>query len=155
MLHRKLLPHALALIGLAAFLHGGCTITFDPPDGGTTEKVTIRIMNNTSADLDPELYITSQVLPRTDFFKAANKYTDFGVFDQGLMGPFSQETFVVNCSAARQVGTTGGSFKSGQDLVRADREIILTQETVFMCGEVITFTYSRTSSGYTVGFKLD
>lgn len=156
MFRRNALLPSLALMCLATFLHGGCSVTLDPGDNGGTEgKVTIRIVNSTAADLDPQIYISSQVLSRDDFFKSANKYTNYGVFDQGLLGPYGQETFTIDCADAREVGTAGGRFNDGENTVGSDRNYILTQENVFFCDGVITFTYSRTNDGYTVRYVLD
>jgi len=148
---------ACALFGLAALIHGGCTLTFDPIPGATGEdgKVTIRIVNNTGADLDPQVFIADSVLPRDVLFLQANKYTDFGVFDRGLLGPYGQETFAVDCVDARVVGTAGGLFDNDSSSNEGDREIILAQEAVYLCGDRITFTYNRSGGVYTVTFRLD
>ena len=155
MFRRKAIYPTLALMVLVVLIHGGCTITVDPNNQGTEGKVTIRIINATSLDLDPQLYMAGQVLSRTQLFTDAHKYTDFGVFDQGLLGPFGQETFTVDCADARVVGTAGGRFDNDSNTEESDRQIILTQETVFLCGDVITFTYSRSGSGFTVDFDLN
>jgi hypothetical protein len=155
MLPRNKLFPALALMALAVILPGGCNITIDDGIHGTDGMVTIRVINDTALDLDAQIYIASQVLPRNDLFKQSHKYTAFGVFDEGLLGPYGQETFTVDCADARAVGTTGGKFDNDSNTEESNREIILTQETVFLCGDVITFTYSRTNEGFTVDFDLN
>ena len=156
MTRRNLALPILILSGLAVLLHGGCSITFNPtPNGGTEGKVTIRVVNNTSVDLDPQIFIAASVLPRNELFQQKYKYTDYGVFDEGLLGPYGSETFTLDCADARAVGTLGGKFNENGTVEKGDREYILTQENVYFCGDVITFTYSRTSDGYTVNYDLN
>jgi hypothetical protein len=141
---------------MAALIGGGCTFTFYPINpGGEEGKVTVRVINYTAADLDPQIFIADQVLQRNQLFKQANKYTEYGVFNRGVLGPYGQATFTLDCADVRVIGSAGGLFGNDASTNEGDREIILAQETVFLCGDLVTFSYRSSGGKYTVGFDLD
>lgn len=162
MFAQRFILRAACLVGLAVLLPAGCVITVEPTDGGeggdgggTTEKITVRIFNNTNTDLDPEIYISAEPITKDELFHKSNKFTEFGVFDAGVLGPRGIETFEIDCAQTRVIGTAGGRFESETNPEQSDREIVLAQDLVFLCGDRITFIYSRTVGGFTTRFELD
>ncbi|MCA9242553.1 MAG: hypothetical protein KDA32_01260 [Phycisphaerales bacterium] len=155
----------MGLVALALpLMMGGCTITFDPnpndgnnnpndPDPGT---VTIRVLNRTNTTLDPEIYVAGSAVTVSQLFSSSRKYTEFGVGTLGLLGPFGSDSFTLTCAEARVLGTKGGAF--GDNLNNPDgtgRQIVLTQELVFDCGAVITFSFERSGGGFTTTFEVE
>ncbi len=158
------LRFALVIALVPLLSGGGCVVTVDPLDGnggdgdggdGTETVITIRIINATNTDLDPEIYISDQPVSKEELFTAANKYRAFGVFDSGVLGPLGTETFELDCSLVRVIGTTGGRFESETNPEQSDREFFLAQDSVFICGDRITFTYKETLTGFTTELDLD
>lgn len=142
---------------LAAVLIGGCTISPapnandngpPPPPPVTTYSVAIRNLSATT--IDPDIYISS--VATTDpaaLFVPANKYTRFGVGTRGLLAPGDVARFELDCATAMAIGTPGGFF--GEDLDRPDgqgQQRILTQATVFSCGDTVTFIFSRQGDAF-------
>lgn len=138
---------------------GGCVIRFDPlPDdpgnGGGDDQpadaVTIVVVNETGATIDPEIYVTDD--PVTDpaqLFASRNKFTRFGVGNRGLLGDFDTDSFTLDCAAARVVGTKGALF--GDDLENPDGvgpQRVFSQDVGFVCGETITFRFSRSGDSF-------
>jgi hypothetical protein len=159
MFGRHFLWRAACLVSLALLLPGGCVVTVEPTDNGDgngddgagngVTTITIRVINTTSTGLDPEVYIADEPVTRDELFVASRKYTDFGVFGLGVIAEHSSDSFTLECSAARVVGTAGGKF--GDDIknpVGSGTERFLAQDYQFRCGERITFTYSQTASGF-------
>jgi hypothetical protein len=145
------------LTAAAAVLVGGCTISPapnsndngpPPPPPVTTYSVAIRNLSTTT--IDPDIHISSAAT--TDpaaLFVPANKYTRFGVGTRGLLAPGDVARFELDCAAALAIGTPGGLF--GDDLDHPDgqgQQRILTQATVFSCGDTITFIFSAGSAGF-------
>jgi len=61
-------------------------------------------------------------------FVDGNKFTAFGVGTLGLLAPSSSDTFEIDCSNARVIGTKGGRF--GDNLNQPDgvgQQVVLTQ----------------------------
>jgi hypothetical protein len=157
---------AAALVGLALLLPGGCVVTVEPTDGGDGNgddgagngviTITIRVINTTNTGLDPEIYLADEPVTHDELFVASRKYTDFGVFGLGVIAEHSSDSFTVECSAARVVGTAGGKF--GDDIknpIGSGTERFLAQDSQFFCGERITFTYSQTAGGFNTTVVVD
>lgn len=164
MCRRSFLLRAVVLVGLAALLVGGCTITVDPVDmgtngdgeGGAADEITIRIVNNSNTGLDPEIYLASGPVTRDQLFVASRKYTDFGVLGLGVIAAHDSDSFTVPCSEARVVGTKGGSF--GDKLTEPEghgTERILSQDVQFFCGEQITVFYGRAGDGFATAIDVN
>ncbi len=151
------------LLTLAPLLALGCTVTVDPnPNNGggganpDPDTVTIRVFNRTNTTLDPEIHVATAPVTITQLFFNSRKYTDFGVGTLGLLGPRGSDSFALPCSQVRVLGTEGGAF--GDDLNNPDgrgRQIVLTQELVFDCGSVITFSFERDGDGFTTAFEVE
>lgn len=146
-----------AVVAGGASLLGGCTISPatngndngpPPPPPVTTFAVTIR--NLTATTIDPDIHISAAAT--TDpaaLFVPANKYTRFGVGTRGLLAPGDVADFELDCAAAMAIGTPGGFF--GDDLDNPDgqgQQRILTQATVFSCGDTVTFIFSRQGDAF-------
>lgn len=154
---------ALLLFGCAwAAAGGGCMITIDPPPGGGGDRgggtgtITIRIVNTTNTTLDPEIFVSATAVSSEELFQPERKYTRFGVGTLGLIGPGGSDEFRLNCPEARVIGTRGGKF--GDDLNNPEgsgRRIVLTQELNIVCGDRVTFTFSRTAGGFTTRFDVN
>ena len=160
---RFLLPTA-CLIALIALLPGGCVITVDPIDGGdgdgdaggdgTTQEITIQIINATPNTLDPEIFLSATPVDAVGLFQLNNKYTLFGVGRLGLLAGSDTESFTIDCSQARVIGTLGGSFGGGADNndltnpAGSGTQRVLAQDQVFFCGERVTFTYRQSGAGF-------
>ncbi|MCG3126824.1 MAG: hypothetical protein CHACPFDD_01679 [Phycisphaerae bacterium] len=146
-------------------LAAGCIITDGGGDdnnndngggGGGANSITIRLINTTSVTLDPEIYLTTDAITDPDqLFTADRKYTSFGVGGRGLLADFDSDSFTLACTAVRVIGTRGGLF--GDDLNNPDgagQQRILAQDAGFVCGDVITLTYSRSGGEYTTSISV-
>jgi hypothetical protein len=162
---RHLVWRAACLVALVALLPGGCVVTVDPIDetdgdgdgnGGTpATQITIRIVNTTNVTLDPEIYISAEPVSVDQLFRSANKYKAFGVGTQGILADFDSDSFSLDCSAARVIGTRGGKF--GDNLNQPDGDgdqIVLQQELNVFCGGTVTFTYSREAGGFSTSYNV-
>jgi hypothetical protein len=155
---------AAGVLALALLLPGGCVITVDEIDGadggdgnggGTTEQITVRVVNTSNVTLDPEIYISAEPVSVEELFRSANKFTRFGVGTQGILADHDSDTFALDCSDVRVIGTTGGTF--GDDLDNPDgtgQQIVLTQELNIFCGGTVTFTYSGSGGEFTTEYDV-
>lgn len=166
----RLLAWSVCLLGLVTLVPGGCTITIDPnfpldpntggndPNDATT--LTIRVVNSTGNTLDPQIYLADGPVDLAGLFTASRKYTDYGVGRLGLLAKNTSDSFTIDCSEARVIGTRGGSFGGGDDgndlnnPAGSGRQLVLTQELVFFCGDRITFTYDQSGGGFTTSFDI-
>jgi hypothetical protein len=139
----------LGLGVLAAMLMGGCTITVVPGGDGNTPPptpttITIRIYNNTTKPLDPQIYTGGDPnAGAAGLFVAANRRVGFGVGSLGIMEPRTSAAFTVECGQLRLCGTGGGAF--GDDLLAPDgtgRQVMLEENVSVLCGDTLTFTFS-------------
>ena len=147
----------------AAALLGGCTVSPEPngndnepppPPPVTTFGVVIRNLSATT--IDPDIHISSTAT--TDpaaLFVPGNKYTRFGVGTRGLLAAGDVARFELDCAAALALGTPGGFL--GEDLDHPDgqgQHRILTQATVFSCGDTITFILSSGAEGFETSIAI-
>jgi len=140
---------------------GGCVISVEPDPnngggGGGDDKITIRLVNATNVTLDPQVFFSSEAVSTDGLFQAGNKFTAFGVGTLGLIADSDSVSFEIDCTAARVLGTLGGSF--GNNLNAPDgqgRQLVLTQELNVFCGDRVTFTYLRSGDGFTTNFDVD
>lgn len=165
---RLLLMQAACLVGMLTLVYGGCTITIDPDDldpnddggGGTTDVITIRIVNQTTHTLDPQIYVSADPVSVDDLFQSGNKCTTYGVGRLGLLAGNSSDDFELNCELVRVIGTLGGSFGGGEDdndlndPAGSGTQLVLTQDLVFYCGAQITFTYRETGGQFVTTFSV-
>ncbi|MFQ5805672.1 MAG: hypothetical protein ACE5I3_04395 [Phycisphaerae bacterium] len=169
MFARRFLLRPVCLIGLATLWPGGCVITVDPIDGGnggdngdgTTEQITVRVVNATGHTLDPEIYVASEPVDLDHLFTRSRKFTQFGVGRLGLIAANDTDSFTIDCAQARMVGTLGGSFGGGSDRndltdpAGSGTQLVLTQDLVFYCGNRITFMYRRSGDGFLTTLDID
>ena len=157
--HLRTLWVGVALGCVALTLNtGGCIIEVDPPPsgggsggsggsggGGEPTTITLRIINETGATLDPQIYVTADAITDPSaLITRSNQFTRFGVGNRGLLGDFDSDTVTFDCTEARVLGTAGGLF--GDDLENPDGEgtqRILGQDTIFECGDTITLRFGR------------
>ncbi len=143
---------------------GGCIIEVDPlpsgggggsgggsgGGGGEPTSITLRIINETGATLDPQIYVTADAITDpSELITRSNAFTRFGVGNRGLLGDFDSDTVTFDCSEARVLGTAGGLF--GDDLENPDGEgqqRILGQDTIFECGDTITLRFGRSGGAF-------
>jgi len=167
----QILLRAVALLMMITLLPGGCAISFNPDPNDTVDpndtggpapdEITIRVVNASANTLDPQIYIAGQPVTAAELFASSNKFTEYGVGRLGLIAGNDSDSFTISCADARVVGTTGGSFGGGDDgndltePAGTGRQLVLTQELVFYCGDQITFTYSRSGDGFTTTFDTD
>jgi len=155
----------LLLTGPIALLLAGCMLTLTPSDGGadngdgdgtggdTTDTLTVRVVNLTNVSLDPEIYVSAEPVSVDELFQPANKYTAFGVGTTGILADRDSDTFALDCSQARLIGTRGGRF--GDDLNNPEgtgQQVVLTQELSVFCEGSVTFTYARAGDGFTTAY---
>lgn len=142
----------------------GCIVTVEPIDGGDggdggggPTTITVRLFNATNIGLDPQIFISADALSAEALFASAtNKFTSFGDFGLGLLGAGDVAGFDLDCAAVRVLGTPGGSF--GNDLQSPEGsgiQRVLSQDAQFNCGDTITFTYSRSGSGFATSFGIN
>lgn len=148
------------LFAAAALLPAGCVIEIDPPpgggNGGPGPTVTIRIVNESDTGLDPQIFFSATAGTRDELFNPANKFTNFGVLGSGLLDRFSSDSFTVECSQARLIGTLGGSFGGNiNNPEGTGTERLVAQDSFFLCGETITFIYRRSGAGFTTSVALN
>ncbi len=138
---------------LAALLMGGCTVTVipggdanNPPTTPTT--VTIRIYNNTSKPLDPQIYVGGPVDGgATGLFIPDYRRIGFGVGSLGIMEAHTAASLTVDCGQLLLFGTAGGVF--GDDLLAPDgtgRQVVLQENANVLCGDTVTFTFTSEGS---------
>lgn len=145
----------LSLFSIIGLNGGGCVIDLSPGGGGSDGKITIVIRNATNTDLDPEIYLSDVALSSDELLQDENKYTLFGVQSRGVLGPQDDETIELDCAEVRVVGTAGGIF--GDDFTDPEgtgNQRLLSQSASFDCGEVITFTFSRSGSGFSTSVDV-
>jgi hypothetical protein len=169
---RHLLLQTACLVSMLTLTTGGgCTITLDPTDldpndcgGGTTpaeDLITVRIVNQTSHTLDPQIYASAETVSVDDLFQSGNKYTNYGVGRLGLLAGNTSDDFELDCELVRVIGTLGGSFggdDDGNDLndpAGCGTRLVLTQDLVFYCGAQITFTYRESAGQFVTTFSVD
>jgi hypothetical protein len=154
---RRLAPAAVLLLA-------GC-VTIDPGNGGNNndnnapppQSIRVVVVNATDTNLDPEIYRSATPVSVGELFaNANNKFTNFGVFTIGIMGPGDREEFDLPCAEARVLGTRGGVFGEERNNPEGTgRQIVLTQDLNIFCDGRVTFTYSRTSGGFTTTFDVE
>jgi hypothetical protein len=164
----RLFVQTACLVSMLTLAYGGCAVTIDPTDldpnnadgGAATGVITIRIVNQTSHTLDPQIYVSAQPVSVSDLFRSSRKYTDYGVGRQGLIAAYTSDDFDLDCAQARVIGTRGGVFGGGEDdndlnnPAGSGTQLVLTQDLVFYCGARITLTYRETSGGFTTAFSV-
>ncbi|RMF74793.1 MAG: hypothetical protein D6744_14145 [Planctomycetota bacterium] len=143
----------------------GCVVTIDPIDdggdgggdpGSQDGTVTIRVVNNTTTGLDPEIYLADGPVSESELFDDSRKFVEFGVFGLGVIDALSSDSITVTCEQARMVGTKGGTFgETVQDPQGTGTKRVLAQELQFNCGDRITFIYSRAGDGFETTFEVD
>lgn len=142
----------------AALALGGCVIDIQPDPGGgggSSQVITIRVINSSNVTLDPQIYVSATPVSTDELFADGNKFTRFGVGTLGLIGGADTDTFTIDCSAARVIGTRGGSF--GDDLTNpqgSGQQIVLTQELSIFCEGTLTLTYSGAGSNFNTNFTV-
>ena len=155
----------LFLTALIALFIAGCMLTIDPIegiiDGGdgtggdTSNQITIRVINATNVTLDPEIYVSAEPVSVEQLFQSANKFTAYGVGTTGILADFDSDTFALDCSQVRVIGTRGGRF--GDDLSNPEatgQQVVLTQDLNVFCDGSVTFTYTRSAGEYTTTFVV-
>lgn len=145
------------LIGAA--LLSGCVVEFtpDPDDGGSggETKITIRVVNASSVIVDPEIFLSATPVAADQLFVDGNKFTQFGFATLGLIDGGETDSFEVDCSVARVIGTKGGRF--GDDLnnpIGSGQQIVLTQELSVFCGGTLTLTFAGGGSTFTTNYSV-
>lgn len=152
MTKRNRLGWAAGVLGLVAWLAvGGCVIDVQPiPDGGSSPTtIKIRLINASGVALDPQLYLSATAVGTDELFVDGNKYTHFGFLNLGYLDSGDTESLDIECSAARIIATKGGSF--GDDPanpIGSGQQRVLTQDLNVVCGDTVTFTFSRTGAQY-------
>lgn len=148
-----------ALLACWLTVSGGCPQSSDDNGGSgepnTPTTIRVRIVNQSGVTLDPEFYASGAAVGLDELFQPGNKFTRFGVGTLGILGRLSSDEFVIDCSAARVIGTRGGRF--GDDLndpIGTGRQIVLTQELNVFCGGRLTLTYSRSGDTFTTTFDV-
>lgn len=144
-------------LGAAAL--AGCVVevTPDPDDGGDGSSLvlTVRIVNTSNVTLDPQIYISATPVSSDELFADANRFTRFGVGTLGLIGGADSDTFTIECSSARVIGTKGGAF--GDDLTAPQgfgQQIVLTQELSVFCEGTLTLTFNGAGSTFTTNYTV-
>lgn len=144
---------------LGALALAGCVVevTPDPNDNnnGSGQVITVRVINTSNVTLDPQIYISGTPVSSDELFADANKFTRFGVGTLGLIGGADSDTFTVDCSSARLIGTKGGAF--GDDLTNPQgfgQQIVLTQELSIFCEGTLTLTFGGAGSTFTSNFTV-
>jgi hypothetical protein len=152
---------------LFVLLPAACVVTVEPVDGGNggadggANTITIRIVNATNHTLDPEIYISAQPVSVDQLFAASNKYTTFGVGLLGLLAGSDTDSFTIECSEARVIGTKGGQFGGGadgndlNDPAGSGLQRVLAQDLIFYCGDRITFTYRKSGGEFITTFDVE
>lgn len=125
---------------------GGCVITVDPINNppATPTTITVRIVNNTTKALDPQIYIAAADVGADNLFQAQYKRTNFGVGNLGTLLPGTSATFSVQCGQLGLVGTQGGIF--GDDLnnpLDQGDKIVLQENVSVQCGYQIEFRFDQ------------
>lgn len=137
----------LAAMGLAL---SGCVVDIGNGNGNSnsSSKITIRVINNTTFDLDPQLYTSSTTATEAELFADANKFTAIGVASRGLVGALSQDSVEIDCADARVFGTLGGDFlKDDGSSAGTGTKRVLSQGLTVQCGDRVTLTYTRGLTG--------
>lgn len=157
----------LAIFGI--FMPHGCVVQINTDDGGgssggdsTPQTVRIRVINLTTRALDPEIYVSPEVLADpNDLFDESHKFTRLGVGLLGVLGPGDSDTITLDCDEAMMIGTKGGVFGGGDDgndlsdPAGTGRRIILIQDQSVFCGDRVTFRYRRESGEFTTTFDVE
>jgi len=139
-----------ALLAAISLALSGCVVDIGNGNGNSNSSGTIRVrvINNTTFDLDPQLYTSATTATEAELFADANKFTAIGVASRGLVGALSQDTVEISCADARVLGTLGGDFlKDDGSSAGNGTKRVLSQGLSVECGDRITLTYTRGLTG--------
>lgn len=136
---------AICLLGVGLLPLASCVVRIIPDDGTPPPPpttITIRLVNDTGRALDPQFHIGSPDAGVEGLFVAANKRTNFGVGNLGILLAHSSTTFEVNCGELGLFGTQGGIF--GDDLnnpLDQGKQAVLQENVNVECGGRVTFIF--------------
>lgn len=117
--------------------------------------ITIKVINRTTLPLDPEIYIGPIADGKDNLFSDANKESDFGVGNRGVLLPDDEASFYVRCGDEVFVATHGGIF--GEDLADPDgagQELVLEEDVNVRCGDQITFVFDDAGNSLVTAYSV-
>jgi len=122
---------------LAALL-GGCILETIP-----TGPITVELVNETSLDVQPRLYISGSATDAAGLFVGANLRTDFT--DRAFPELRRAETvsLTLECDDAASIGVRNPVMFDAVQLIvtNSDDQIFLRRDTDFQCGGTVRFVY--------------
>jgi len=137
------------LLLVAAVAGGLCGVGCD--GGGTPGQIAVKLVNDTSVEVDPHLYVSSSVVSSDELFTDTNMYADFD--GSGVIEAGATVTVAVACGQFGSVGSQQASFGSWEDWTTAGRS---AESPVVdkgdgpndvSCGGTITFRFHRDTAG--------
>jgi hypothetical protein len=156
-MNRPLFRLSAGFVVLAAL---GCTITIDgsgdgsqPPPG---TAIRVFVVNDTTKPLDAEMFVGSIANGLDHLFDAANKRTDFGIGNIGILDAAGQGSFTITCADPVFIGTQGGAF--GDDLRNPSghgEQFVLQEGLSVRCGDTVTFVFTAAGNTLQVGVAVE
>lgn len=141
---------ALLTATVAVPLFSGCVVTVPSP-------VRIELVNETSLDVTPKLFVSSSASTEDDLFVDGNAVTDFT--DRSIPELRGGETKAIarECDVVRAVGVRGAIRFDGATLTLATAadEIFLLFDRDFGCGGTIRLVYYNDGSDFRVRFEVE
>jgi hypothetical protein len=136
------------LLGVVCVTISGCIPTPQAP-------VTVELVNSTSLDVRPNLYISSAATDPAGLFVAGNLVTDFTTRPFPELRANETATLTVECDQIQSVGVDEPVMFDAalvDTTVSADR-IFLLRGTDFECGATLRFVFSTEDDEF--GVRLD
>lgn len=142
------------MASVVLLLVGGCQPAPAPP----SEPVTIRLVNQTSFVLDPNLYAAAGASTEAALFTGPNLVTSFSDAALATVPANESRTVVLECDAARTIGVRNPVFTDPVGFSgggTADLTLFLQEGADYTCGNTVVFTYTSDGETFTVtvGFQ--
>ncbi len=150
---------ACGLIGVVAFVMGGCVVTvtpIEPEPNSPPTTITIRIKNDTSRPLDPQIYIAPADVGAANIFQPQYKRTNFGFGNLGTLLPLSEVTLTVTCGELGLIGTDGGVASENLTDPNAPKgtRFVFQEGASVQCGYILEFNFDLVSGRLVNGYGI-
>ena len=139
----RILTAAAPLVALL----GGCILETIP-----TGPITVELVNETSLDVQPRLYISGSATDAAGLFVGANLRTDFT--DRAFPELRRAETvsLTLECDDAASIGVRNPVMFDAVQLIvtNSEDQIFLLRDTDFQCGGTVRFVYCTQDGAFRV-----
>jgi hypothetical protein len=133
------------MLGPVLLLLGGCIVAAPPP-------TTVELVNSTSLDVRPNLYISGSATDIAGLFVGNNLVTDFTTRAFPELRGGESATLTLECDQIKSVGVDAPVLFDAVTLTptRSADQIFLLQGTDFECGFGVRFVYFMDGDTFSV-----